>query len=59
MIRTSFETTSLAYIGGNETSRGRPMWEIAADYNKESKQLNGNVTSVRRRNVKSIRPILG
>lgn len=28
------------YFGGNEDARGRPIWEIAADYNRESRRLN-------------------
>lgn len=30
-------------------NRNRPMWLIAADYNKRSVELNGNVTTTLRR----------
>ncbi|AZU97815.1 hypothetical protein [Vibrio phage LP.2] len=59
MIRHSFETSSMMYIGGNESQRGNPIWIIASNHNKESVETNGHVTVVRRRKVNKIRPILG
>ena len=48
MIKSGFDNTSLAYMGGNETNRGRPIWEIARDYNQESREKNGAVTCIYR-----------
>ena len=60
MIKSGFDNTSLDYVGGNETNRGRPIWEIAKDFNRESIEKNGHVTVVvRRDNPGKTRRILG
>lgn len=60
MIKSGFDNTSLAYVGGNETNRSRPIWETARDFNQESREKNGHVTvTIRRDNPGKTKRILG
>lgn len=45
------------FMGGNTEDNGDKIWNIANRYNQASKQLNGHVTVVRRRQVEKVKPV--
>jgi len=45
------EKMTSSMCSGNESSRGRPIWELAHSHNEQSKLINGAVTVRRRRLV--------
>lgn len=46
-------------VAGNETTRNDPIWIVAKRFNEQSKQLNGAVTCVRRRECKGYYKVVG
>ena len=48
-MNTEFLYTETATKRERAVNRNRPIWLIAADYNKRSMELNGNVTTTLRR----------
>ncbi len=53
--------TQNQFLGGNSDTHHRNMWEIAKDFNRQSRELNGATTCIRRRNSegKKVKRILG
>lgn len=48
----------MIYFGDNDDPmKGKPMWSIAHDFNKKSKELNGKETTVIRRRVTKTEPV--
>ena len=41
------EKMTSSMCSGNESTRGRPIWELAHSHNEQSKLINGEVTARR------------
>lgn len=55
-IATTGQNISIQSFGGNDDqySGSGKIWEIARRFNQQSKAIQGHVTCVRRRQVKSV-----